>query len=112
MKPIMPSLDEINDLKKELEVEETVKVQIKSISESINGSCYVDLQDVEGEELATFGAGCYWGTEKYYAVNYEKAHPGAILGQAVGFMSPNEDAQANPKYKEVCKGTTGHVEVL
>jgi len=24
----------------------------------------------EGEELATFGAGCYWGTEKYYVKNF------------------------------------------
>ena len=38
------------------------------------------LLGVEGEELATFGAGCYWGTEKYFAVNFQKQHPGAILG--------------------------------
>ena len=35
-----------------------------------------------------------------------------MLGYGVGFMSPDKDAPANPKYKEVCKGTTGHVEVL
>ena len=38
--------------------------------------------------------------------------PGAILGNAVGFMSPKKDAPAHPKYKEVCSGTTTHVEVL
>lgn len=27
-------------------------------------------------------------------------------------MSPNEGAKANPSYREVCTGTTGHVEVL
>lgn len=27
-------------------------------------------------------------------------------------MSPNADAVANPKYREVCTGTTTHVEVL
>jgi len=27
-------------------------------------------------------------------------------------MSPNEDAMKNPSYRQVCSGTTGHVEVL
>ena len=27
-------------------------------------------------------------------------------------MSPNEDAPANPKYREVCSGKTTHIEVL
>ena len=35
-----------------------------------------------------------------------------MLGYGVGFMSPDKDAPANPKYKEVCSGKTGHVEVL
>ena len=30
----------------------------------------------------------------------------------MGFMSPNTDAIANPKYRAVCKGDTTHVEVL
>jgi peptide-methionine (S)-S-oxide reductase len=38
--------------------------------------------------------------------------PGVILGNAVGFMSPHKEAPANPKYKAVCSGTTGHNEVL
>ena len=65
-----------------------------------------------GEELATFGAGCYWGTEKYIVSKLGALRPGAILGQAVGFMSPNENAIANPAYKLVCTGKTTHVEVL
>ena len=28
------------------------------------------LQGVDYEELATFGAGCYWGTEKFYVNNF------------------------------------------
>lgn len=60
---------------------------------------------------ATLGAGCYWGTEKFYAKNFAKKYPGSILGAAVGFMAPGA-AKANPSYQEVCSGTTGHVEVV
>ena len=72
----------------------------------------LELDGSEGEELATFGAGCYWGTEKFFVKNFQKIYPGAILGSSVGFMSPNADAVANPKYRQVCSGTTTHVEVL
>jgi len=30
----------------------------------------LELDGSEGEELATFGAGCYWGTEKFYIKNF------------------------------------------
>ena len=36
------------------------------------------------KELATFGAGCYWGTEKFYANEFAQKYPGAILGTSVG----------------------------
>ena len=39
--------------------------------------------------VASFGAGCYWGTEKYFAKDFAKEFPGAILGTAVGFMNPD-----------------------
>ena len=68
--------------------------------------------NLANEEFATFGAGCYWGTEKYFVTLFQKQHPGYVLGQAVGFMSPDKDAPANPKYREVCNGGTTHVEVL
>ena len=48
-------------------------------------------------ELATFGAGCYWGTEKYFAGVFAKKHPGAILASAVGFMGGSRPAT----YEEV-----------
>ena len=63
-------------------------------------------------QLATFGAGCFWGTEKYYARDFAKEFPGSILGTSVGFMNPDPNAAANPTYEAVCDGTTGHVEVL
>ena len=69
-------------------------------------------EGVDYEEFATVGAGCYWGTEKYYVKDFQKKHPGALLGYAVGFMSAEPDAPVRPSYREVCSGTTGHVEVF
>ena len=60
---------------------------------------------------ACFGAGCYWGTEKFIFHSFQELNSnGKITKGAVGFMGP-ESAPANPTYKEVCSGTTGHVEV-
>ena len=63
-------------------------------------------------QIATFGAGCFWGTEKYIARDFAKEHPSSILGTSVGFMNPDPNAKSTPSYDEVCEGTTGHVEVL
>eukprot|EP01036_Dinobryon_divergens_P045028 gene45028-60117_t len=57
-----------------------------------------------------FGAGCYWGTEKYFRHNFQSLFPGSIIKGMVGFMGP-KDAPDNPSYKDVCSGSTGHVEV-
>lgn len=66
----------------------------------------------ENRELATFGAGCYWGTEKFFATEFAEKFPGAILGTSVGFMNPDATARPNPSYMEVCMtGRTGYVEV-
>ncbi len=53
--------------------------------------------------IATFGAGCFWQVEATY-----RAIPG-VLDTAVGFMG---GSKANPTYREVCTGRTGHAEVL
>ena len=63
------------------------------------------------EELATFGAGCYWGTEKFFAHDFAKLHPGSILDTSVGFMSADPNSIRNPSYYDVCSGNTSHVEV-
>ena len=72
---------------------------------------WVNKANEENMELACFGAGCYWGTEKYFAKDFEKKFPGSILGTSVGFMNPDANAPPNPSYEEVCDGTSGYIEV-
>ena len=38
------------------------------------------FKDLDAGGVATFGAGCYWGTEKFYAKDFAKAHPGEDEG--------------------------------
>ncbi|UYZ60307.1 peptide-methionine (S)-S-oxide reductase MsrA [Hymenobacter latericus] len=54
-------------------------------------------------ELATFGAGCFWCVEAVFQDldGVEKV----VSGYAGGRI-------ANPTYKEVCSGLTGHAEVV
>lgn len=61
---------------------------------------------------ACFGAGCYWGTEKYFYHDFGKRNQtGAITDGRVGFMGP-DSAPKDPTYKEVKGGYTSHVEVF
>lgn len=62
--------------------------------------------------MATFGAGCYWGTEKYFAKDFNAEFPGSILGTSVGFMHFTKSEEKSPSYDAVCSGMTGYVEVV
>jgi len=53
-------------------------------------------------ELATFGAGCFWGTEATF-----KRLPG-VVKTSVGYMGGHFD---NPCYLDVLSRITGHAEV-
>lgn len=54
-------------------------------------------------ELATFGAGCFWCVEAVL-----QQQPG-VLDVESGYMG---GSVADPTYRQVCTGTTGHAEVV
>jgi len=54
-------------------------------------------------EIATFGAGCFWGIE----ANFQRI-PGVITAES-GYSGGHV---ADPTYKDVCTDETGHAEVV
>jgi len=54
-------------------------------------------------EIATFGAGCFWGVEAVF-----QRVPG-VIDTAAGYSGGETP---NPTYKDVCTDETGHAEVV
>ncbi len=54
-------------------------------------------------QKATFGAGCFWGLEATFR------QMAGVTSTAVGYAG---GTFPNPTYKDVCRGNTGHAEVV
>lgn len=61
-----------------------------------------EMNNNNGLELATFGAGCFWCVEAIF--QRIEGVDKVVSGYSGGHIK-------NPSYKEICQGTTGHAEV-
>jgi peptide-methionine (S)-S-oxide reductase len=77
----------------------------KKKKKGMNQSAVMDEANIDrtGTEIATFGTGCFWCTEA--VLESLDGVKSVVSGYAGGKL-------ANPTYKEVCTGFTGHAECV
>ncbi|KAJ1340398.1 peptide-methionine (S)-S-oxide reductase [Batrachochytrium salamandrivorans] len=78
----------------------------RSMSTHKNEALAAPIVPTQGSELATFGAGCFWGVEKSF--NRKFAQNG-LLAIQVGYIG---GAKESPNYQAVCSGRTGYAEAV
>ena len=76
---------------------------VNSISLDFNREASSDAALTGTTEKAVFAGGCFWGVEYHF----QKVK--GVKAVTSGYTGGNK---ANPTYKEVCSGTTGHAEAV
>jgi peptide-methionine (S)-S-oxide reductase len=74
-----------------------------SLTSSVSKTTAKDFDPVPGKEVAAFGAGCFWGTEKAFKRKF-----GDQMLVHVGYCGGTGKAN----YRDVCNGKTGHAEAV
>lgn len=64
---------------------------------------FMPEQNEPTTQKAIFAGGCFWGVEYYFQ------HAEGVLSTSVGYTGGHTEY---PTYKEVCSGTTGHIEAI
>jgi peptide-methionine (S)-S-oxide reductase len=82
----------------------TIKQFLRKMAEKTTMAKPFSLEP--SQELATFGAGCFWGVEKSFR---RKFVGNGALDVQVGYAGGHQD---NVSYRQVCSGSTGHAEVV
>ena len=79
--------------------------EVKAVQEESKRAAEAAEKGMESGEFreAMFGGGCFWGVEETFLNT-----PG-VVQTAVGFSGGHVE---NPSYRRVCRGDTGHAEVV